>query len=119
MAGKTSGSLHKTDDKTAEGDNVSKRKKAEFNLEETIEETLKKIKNDAKGDDLKNKKLPDGFEEFVRTDGFKGFLEAMLDYNKELMGVQMTSLDIETFKKYVQKGDLLEEWQELVSTLPD
>ena len=31
--------------------------------------------------------------------------DMLLDYAKELKGVQMTSLDIETFKKYVEKGD--------------
>lgn len=34
------------------------------------------------------KKIPDGFDEFVRSQSFKDLLEAMLDYNKELFRLE-------------------------------
>ena len=80
------GSAIATEDKTVDGE-TNRKKKTEFNLQEQIEETLKKIRND-RGDDPKGKKMPDGFEDFVRGEGFRNFLEAMLDYNRELFRLE-------------------------------
>ena len=43
----------------------NKRNKSEFNLNDAIQETLKKMKKD-KGDD-NNKKIPEGFVQFAES----------------------------------------------------
>lgn len=73
-------------DKPDGADDGTKRK-SEFNMAETVEEVLKKMKKD-KNDDPKNKKIPDGFEDFARGQSCKDLLEAMLDYNQELFRLE-------------------------------
>lgn len=64
----------------------NKRNKSEFNLNDAIQDTLKKMKKD-KGDD-NNKKIPEGFVSFAESAQFKDLLEAMLDYNRELFRLE-------------------------------
>lgn len=64
----------------------NKRNKSEFNLNDAIQETLKKMKKD-KGDD-NSKKIPEGFIEFAESVQYKDLLEAMLDYNRELFRLE-------------------------------
>lgn len=76
-----------TDPKKSDGDDPdAKRNKNEFNLQDSIQEVLRKMKKD-KGDD-NNKKIPEGFEDFAMSDQFKDLLEAMLDYNRELFRLE-------------------------------
>ena len=74
-----------TEGKKSDGEDGQKRK-SEFNLQDAVDDVLRKMKKD-KGDDPE-KKIPDGFEEFIRSQGFRDFLEAMLDYNKELFRLE-------------------------------
>ena len=64
----------------------NKRNKSEFNLNDAIQETLKKMKKD-RGNDS-NKKIPEGFLSFAESTQFKDLLEAMLDYNRELFRLE-------------------------------
>lgn len=72
--------------KSHEGEESPTKKKMDFNMQETVEEVLRKMKKD-KGDDP-NKKIPEGFEEFAKSQAFRELLEAMLDYNKELFRLE-------------------------------
>ena len=75
------------DRKGEEGDaDASKKYKNSFVLKDNIESALNKMKKDAYNDG--NKKIPPGFEEFVRTDKYKDLLQAMLDYNRELFRLE-------------------------------
>ena len=55
-------------------------------MQDSIEEVIRKMKKDKNNDPTK--KIPDGFEEFTRTDGFLRFLDTTLDYNKELIRLE-------------------------------
>lgn len=74
------------DAKKSGGDEEATKGKMGFNMQETIEEVLRKMKKD-KGEDPK-KKIPDGFEDFAKSKGFHELLESMLDYNKELFRLE-------------------------------
>ena len=70
----------------AEDPDAAKRNKSEFNLNDSIQDVLKKIDKDKRDDN--NKRIPDGFEEFAQSQQFKDLLEAMLDYNRELFRLE-------------------------------
>ena len=71
--------------KSVDGEEGQKRKH-DFNLQDSIEEVLRKMKKD-KGEDPA-KKIPEDFDEFARSNAFKDLLDAMLDYNKELFRLE-------------------------------
>ena len=77
-----------SDPKKGDGEDIEggKRSKTEFNLQDAINETIRKMKKD-KGDD-NTKRLPENFENFAESDQFKELLEAMLDYNRELFRLE-------------------------------
>ena len=68
--------------KKAEADDADNNKKFKNNfvLSEAIDVALSKMVKDAYND--RSKKIPNGFQDFARSEQFKELLEAMLDYNR-------------------------------------
>ena len=71
--------------KSVDGEEGQKRKN-DFNLQESVEDVLRKMKKD-KGEDPA-KKIPEDFDEFARSKSCQELLESMLDYNKELFRLE-------------------------------
>ena len=55
-------------------------------MKEAIKLTKDKIEKERQDDN--NKKIPEGFMEFAESPQFRELLEAMLDYNKELIRLE-------------------------------
>jgi hypothetical protein len=55
-------------------------------LNDAIDIALNKMAKDKNED--KSKKIPEGFQDFARSQMYKDLLEAMLDYNRELFRLE-------------------------------
>ena len=55
-------------------------------MNDAIDIALNKMAKDKNED--KSKKIPEGFQDFARSQMYKDLLEAMLDYNRELFRLE-------------------------------
>lgn len=76
-------------------------------LKEAIKLTKDKIEKERQDDN--NKKIPEGFMDFAESPQFRELLEAMLDYNKELIRLETKQqvLELEAKQRGLQIPPIL------------